>query len=104
MSYETFRVEFIGICKTHAIILCSEIISSMTLLKSYSIQDYTFSHYNTSVTIIDLVCNTTFFKCIHFIHKRRYVPFKVDSEGENFFENLFMAIFIPFTEFLPEMH
>ena len=43
-------------------------------------------HYNPSVNIIDLVSHTTYVMCVNFIHKWRYLQFKVDSERQIFWE------------------
>ena len=57
------------------------------------------SLHNPSVKIIDLVSHTTYVVRIKFIHKRRELQFKVDSEQQIFFLRLFMAILFDFQSF-----
>ena len=51
-------------------------------------QRYThiIGHYNPPVWIIDLVSHTAYVVCVNFIHKRRDLQFKVDSERQIFWE------------------
>ena len=48
------------------------------------IHTYITGHYNPSVCIIDLVSHTTYDLCVIFIHMRRDLQFKVDSERQIF--------------------
>ena len=44
------------------------------------IHTYIFGHYNPSVRIIDLVSYTTYVVCVNFVHKWRYIQFKVAEQ------------------------
>ena len=45
---------------------------------------YIIGHYNPSFRILDLVSNITYVVCVNFIHKRRGLQLKVDSERQIF--------------------
>ena len=70
--------------------------------QSSYIHTYIIGHYNPSVRIIDLVSHTTYVVCVNFIHKRRDLQFKVDYEGQIFWET-FHGNFNLLSEILPEI-
>ena len=49
----------------------------------------TNGHYSPSVRIIDLVSHTIYVVCVNFIHKRRNLQFKVDSQRQIFWETFY---------------
>ena len=53
-------------------------------MKIFWIHTHIVGHYNPSVRIIDLVFHTTYVVCVNFIHKRRDLKFKIDSERQIF--------------------
>ena len=55
--------------------------------QSNALHTYIIGHYNPSVKIIDLVSHITYVVCVNFIHKRRDLQFKVDSERQIFLRN-----------------
>ena len=68
---------------------------------SYCLHPHIISHYNPSVRNIDLVSHTIYVVYVNFIHKRRDLQSKVDSERQIFFS--FHGNFNLLSEFLPEI-
>ena len=65
------------------------------------IHTYIFGLSNPSVRIIDLVAHAIYVVCVNFIHKRRDLQCKADSErqiSETFHGNFYLL-----SEFLPEI-
>ena len=77
-------------------LLCSYLVCHCNL------HTYIIDHYKPSVRIIDLVSHTTYVMCVNFIHKWRYLQFKVDSERQIFWET-FHDNFNLLSEFFPEI-
>ena len=68
----------------------------------YCTHTYIIGHYNPSVKIIDLISHTICVVCVNFIHIRRDLQFKVDTERQIFCET-FHGSFNLLSEFLPEI-
>ena len=86
------------LCNKHCVPFVWKILQWSGSLHENSISKHTYiyiiAHYNPSVGIIDLVSHTTYVVCVIFIHKWRDLQFKVDSEWQIFFWEIFHGNFI----------